>query len=239
MQSNRVLLLDVDGVLVRNKALTNSVKRRSIQHVAKSLKVSTKEAVEINKLLYSNYGHTAIGLEQMYGLKNAMQFFNDSVYDRSLLDAMAHIVHNKKGSDESIRMKIVLWRCFQHKVPVFLFSNAPHAWCSQLLNSNMISNEILPDEYILSGDHPLLSGRLKPTKGLYDAALTFVRMAVRNDTAELVFVDDSLVNLLPIMNKPGDWIPVRFDGQGPILHSPRIREIQRLDQLLPVLFTQM
>ena len=56
-----LLLLDVDGVLVRDRPLLDHVRYNVNAYVAKKLP-NVKNPGRVNQILYSQYGHTGRGL---------------------------------------------------------------------------------------------------------------------------------------------------------------------------------
>ena len=77
------LILDIDGVLVRDKALLNHVKHNCVQYVRHKMP-EVKAPAQMNEILYSNYGHTAKGLRKAYKINT--DDFNKFVYDKPLHD---------------------------------------------------------------------------------------------------------------------------------------------------------
>ena len=90
------LLLDVDGVIVRDRLLFAHVKHNATRYVEKKLP-DCKDPAAVNRTLYLAHGHTARGLQNSFGIDASD--FNDFVYDKSL---MAHL-HEVLGKEEFVR----------------------------------------------------------------------------------------------------------------------------------------
>lgn len=235
MLRNNALLLDIDGVCITNRALSKAVYTRSSRFVARKLSQGKRISRHINHILYGSFGHTVHGMNAMFEKNVQVDEFNAYVYDEALLQAMEFIV--QKPSQHIEDLQRLLWRCKQRGVDVFVFSNAPYVWCSSFMDAIGIQHELLPKDRILCADHPLLAfgQRLKPAKTLYDAVHQHVQMTTMDCEAKLVFVDDSLMNLAPVVNNDA-WIPVYFNSDLPKFNSGRLRIVNDLSELQPLLF---
>ena len=83
------LRLDVDGVILRDKALLEHVQQNCVKYVRAKLP-ECKNAEETNRLLYLAHGHTARGLERVF--KVDVSDFNQKVYDKPLLKHLAEVI---------------------------------------------------------------------------------------------------------------------------------------------------
>jgi beta-phosphoglucomutase-like phosphatase (HAD superfamily) len=236
--SNRALLLDVDGVLIQSNALKNLVCRRAARFVTKTVRVSRRDGTRINQVMYKTFGHTVQGMKVMYEDDDnpiRMDAFNELVYDVHALSAL-----RDNTNKEDARLHRVLWRCHQRRVPVYLFSNAPKSWVMTYVETLRIPEELLPPARILTGDHPLVVKHgLKPSRDTYAAVGDLVRADMTCHNPELVFVDDSLTNLVPLLNaEVSGWIPVLFspDRKHSVLGSRKLVQIYDLDQVLRLAF---
>jgi FMN phosphatase YigB (HAD superfamily) len=233
----RALLLDVDGVIVTNPRLTTAISRRATRFVARELSLKMMEADEVNKNLYRTFGHTLTGLKKVYESKRTLEEFDEEVYDPAILEELGRTMRDDPTSDT---LRTVVKRARSLSVPTFLFSNAPRAWCETAVRSAGVDDLLLPDENILCCDHPLLDGpRLKPSRALYDATLDFVRATTRHgDDLDLLFVDDSLTNVAPLVKRRG-WIPFHFSKTGPAFPGSRaVPTIKSLAHVQPHLLAR-
>ena len=117
---NNMLLLDVDGVIIRDKLLLEHVKYNAVQYVRTKLP-DAKDPSKVNRLLYKRYGHTARGLKSAFEIDT--KDFNEFVYDKSLLTHLDHVLMSNQFKDDAdiIRELSTKWE-------TRLFSNAPLDW---------------------------------------------------------------------------------------------------------------
>ena len=177
---NNKLLLDIDGVIVRDYVLLDHVKSNIIRYVSKKLP-GMKRHEKINNLLYKAYGHTAIGLQEEFGLDT--RDFDDYVYNRYVI---AHL-HDYLTSNENFNRdkRILREICDSHAVS--FFSNAPLQWTNPIreaidLRIKNTSNNLKPklESYMKFGTHE-----------------------------KIIFVDDKLENLKPTLFLE-NWTPIHY-----------------------------
>jgi hypothetical protein len=198
------LLLDVDGVIIRDRLLLAHVKHNATRYLHTKLPECADPAA-VNRSLYMAYGHTARGLTSGFGID--CSDFNEKVYDKSLMSHLAD--HLEKPEFQVDADYISRFQC-----PVTLFSNAPYKWVSRVAEA--ISDKI---KIRCPGPDPAKS-YMKPEIGFYKEF---------DDCTEYYFVDDSLKNLGVVRNMP-NWHPIHFnEGE----HDPRskIPQISRLQDL--------
>lgn len=175
------ILLDVDGVIMRNYALLDHVKNNAVRYVQKKIPGIKKGHSRINHMLYKKYGHTAIGLHAEFGVDS--RDYDDFVYDRFLLDHLEDYIltdDNFKRDADTIRSFL------ESGKKVSFFSNAPMVWTEPIRESI--------DLRIGNGNY------MKPNLESY------LRFGKKD---HFVFVDDNLVNLEPTLFL-GNWTPVHF-----------------------------
>jgi len=184
------LLLDVDGVLVRDKLLMNHLNENCVKYVQSKMPDS-KNAREINRLMYMTSGHTARGLHNNFGIDTSD--FNEKVYDKKLIEHLSEVLSTFEFQEEA--KYIHEWNKDYWKVT--LFTNAPVVWAGTVARA--ISDEI----YIRAGPENAMSGPLKPDAAAYaDFPKTYTN----------IFVDDSLKNLAATRWMP-NWHPVHFSQE--------------------------
>jgi FMN phosphatase YigB (HAD superfamily) len=199
------LLLDVDGVLVRDKDLMNRVQSNCVRYVRSKLP-ECKDPAETNRTLYLAHGHTARGLNKMYGIDTSD--FNKQVYDSDLLKQLAYFVSTDAFQDEVSHVQQLKndgWK-------IKLFTNAPWIWASK------VANVLGPDVNIRCPGNPNDSP-LKPEPEAYLFSSEDVH----------VFVDDSLKNLGAVRNSK-HWKPVYFspEHKEPNLWCPQVQSLGEL-----------
>jgi FMN phosphatase YigB (HAD superfamily) len=179
------LVLDIDGVIVRDKLLMAHVKDNCVRYVQSKIP-DCKDARNVNRILYLTHGHTARGLTHSFGVDTSD--FNEKVYDGRLMDHLAEVIY---GADFQAETKEI--HDFTKKGwNVTLFSNAPEVW------SRRVALAIGDDVYLrCPGD----DGPFKPEAAAY---------ANFSKAQTHVFVDDSLKNLGTARWLP-NWHPIHFD----------------------------
>lgn len=201
---NHRLLLDIDGVLIRDDILLNHVKSNVVRYVRKKLP-AMKRPEKINNLLYKAYGHTAIGIQEEFGLD--VSDFNDYVYNRYLIAHLYdYINHDEKFKKDAFMIKLL---CQADKNVTF-FSNAPLCWSEPIREA--IDLRITNTE-----------GNLKPKIESY---LKF------GFDEKIIFVDDKIENLLPTIML-GNWTPIQYsENGGDSQHIKIIHDISEICHLL-------
>ena len=186
------LLLDIDGVLVRDKLLLEHVKDNCVRYVQAKLP-QCPDARKANRLLYLAHGHTALGLSKSFGIDT--KDFNESVYDKRLMDHLAEILYGTEFQQEAKQIHDFTTRGWQ----VTLFSNAPPIW------SNQVARAISDVVGVRCPGDDLMQWPLKPEAAAYKDF---------SPVQTHVFVDDSLKNLGTARWLP-NWHPVHFDEDAP------------------------
>jgi FMN phosphatase YigB (HAD superfamily) len=184
---NKSLLLDIDGVLVRDKALLSHVKDNCVQYVRHKLP-DAKDPESVNKILYLAHGHTARGLRNAFRIDTTD--FNEKVYDRRLLDHLSEVIYGTEFQKEAEEIHGLVkdgWN-------VTLFTNSPSVWALPVARA-------ISDEINVHCPHMWL----KPEAEAYKY--------FPNDQ-DYIFVDDSLKNLGTARWLP-NWIPIYFNADDP------------------------
>lgn len=178
------LLLDIDGVLIRDYVLLDHVKSNIVRYVSKKLP-GMKRHEKINNLLYKAYGHTGIGIKEEFGLDT--RDFDEFVYNRYLI---AHL-YDHIQNDEKFKQDALTLQRICDFTSVSFFSNAPLNWTEPIREAIdlRIKNT---------------SGNLKPKLESY---LKF------SSDKKFVFVDDKIGNLVPTAML-GNWTPIQYSEKG-------------------------
>jgi len=228
----KTLLLDVDGVVFNHPQLLKKVSNRIVDYVATELRVHREAADTINKVLYKNYGHTQLGLQKVYNNDKDLRYFSEVVYDDDIIQDL----YKQAATDDhvfktSLIMKMLFKTCKYNDVDFYLFSNAPSKWCQAIVNSMGLDNHLSPDN-IITCDHDVFGGRIKPHKKVYENMQQVVANSRHDDCVEIVFIDDSFQNLMPVIGNPM-WRPIFFDttGSGTLVRSSRVNSITHLSDL--------
>jgi FMN phosphatase YigB (HAD superfamily) len=129
----------------------------------------------------------------------------------------------------SVTMRYIVKTCKNNDIDLYLFSNAPHVWCKTIIESMHLDKHITEDQ-IISSDHDIFQGLLKPHKAVYDTFQKYVSHQHHDDCLELVYVDDSFQNLMPVMRNPY-WRPIFFNKEGACIRNNRMYTIRNLTEM--------
>lgn len=179
------LLLDIDGVLIRDRPLLAHVRANCVRYV-KNKVPACKQPNRLNQMMCTSSGHTAKGLRDSFGID--VSDFNDSVYDNHLQTRLWEVL----SSTEFQRDAAEIHKLTKNGWKVSLFTNSPMMWAGQVAHA--ISDEV----YVQCPDNQLHMP-LKPDVGAYNFSKHHVH----------IFVDDSIRNLNAAKNLP-NWKPVLF-----------------------------
>lgn len=191
------LVLDIDGVLLRDRALLAHVKSNCVRYVAAKLP-ECKDPVKTNALLFATAGHTARGLQNSFGIDTSD--FNEKVYDRPLLEHLAEVIYGSEFQAEAKEIHDVMtgqdWK-------LTLFTNSPIQWAGPVARA--ISDEV----FVVCPGSDIVSSPIKPEARAYT---DFAKHHTH------IYIDDSLANLTTARWLP-NWHPVYFN-EGP--HDPTV-----------------
>lgn len=194
------ILLDFDGVLFRNRNIHNEVTKRSIQFVKNNGHFkSNKEANYFNTTKYPVNGHSALILPKHIPVKNAIQNYNNSVFDERLM----YIIRATVNEDDYRHLKRVLAikRSLHPDIQFHLCTSAPMRYCENVMNSLAIPMDLLFDTTCsFTSDTNIV----KPQYEYWEAIEKHPYFSSNLETIELV--DDSIVNVLSVTNR-GRWMP--------------------------------
>ena len=182
------LVLDIDGVLIRDRRLLDHVRHNCVRYVAKKLP-ECKDPAYTNRLLYATAGHTARGLQNNFGIDTSD--FNKEVYDRPVRDRLWEVLSGTQFQAEAKQ----LHELTQNGWRVTLFTNAPIEWAGEVAHA--ISDEV----YVVCPGSNVIDSPLKPEGRAYT---DFAKHHAH------IFVDDSLTNLTTARWLP-NWQPVHFN----------------------------
>lgn len=223
----KAVVLDVDGVILRHPPTLQKVHRRIEHYVSNKTQTHLNESKRVNELLYRHYGHTYLGLKNVYARSSVtLSEFNDFVYTDDIVKSVNNAVYNVDMLHHLIDLQRFLETCRSQNVPCYMFSNAPHPWCTQVHKTCNLGRWI-PIEHILSCDHDVFNRyaqSLKPQPIIYQTLQDYLAHEHHNTDLEIVFVDDSFCNLVPVIDSPA-WTPVLFGDTHPSLDSPKLLQI--------------
>lgn len=202
----KVVLIDFDGVVLRNKTADVQVAKRAGIYTWRKMNnirshnhnlVSPKQAEDICYNLYKGYGHTLIGLKST-GVPNChMKDYNKLVYDTLDYEKIRSFNNN---FDE---LRILINHCLQHHHEIYFFSNAPYRWMYNVLKDNQDILSSVDDVRKVLKINEDDENYLKPFPQIYD------KINSHFYTENIVFIDDNIGNIKPVINNIA-WTNVLF-----------------------------
>jgi FMN phosphatase YigB (HAD superfamily) len=198
------LLLDIDGVIVRDRLLLNHVKDNCVKYVSSKLP-EAKNPRDVNKILYLTHGHTARGLQ--YAFQIDASDFNEKVYDKRLLDHLSEVVYGTEFQQEAKEIHELTKRDWK----VTLFTNSPIEWAGPVARA--IGDEI----HVVCAGSDATRSPLKPEADMYTQ---FQKHLTH------IYIDDSMKNLETARWLP-NWHPIHFNEGSKVDHlwCPQIDSI--------------
>lgn len=194
--SFKSLLLDIDGVVVRDKLLMAHVQKNCVNYVQTKLP-ECKNPSQTNKVLYLTSGHTARGLTRHFGVDT--RDFNAKVYDKNVMDHLYSFMETQKFKQDVE----IIHEMSRSGWNVTLFTNSPVEWARPIAMA--INDEVR----ICCPDRNLMVAHIKPDAKAFENF-------PKNHTH--VFVDDSLKNLGTARRLP-NWHPIHF-YEGTVDYKP-------------------
>ena len=198
------LLLDIDGVLVRDKNLLNHVKDNCVRYVRAKMP-ECKNPEELNRVLYLSHGHTARGLTYTFGIPTGD--FNDKVYDRHLIDHLYEVIYGNEFQEDASE----LFQLTNQGWNVCLFTNSPYEW------ARPVAEAIGEPIGIVCPGRDLMRSPLKPEASAFSDFPKY---------KNYIYIDDSLKNLGTARYLP-NWTPVHFTEE-PKDHSLWCPQVQSI-----------
>lgn len=199
----KVVLVDFDGVVLKNKVADVKVAKRAgiytwqqinkhrpkNQYYSHSKLISPSQGEELCYNLYKGYGHTVLGLKGIGVSGCNLKQFNKLVYDT--LDYK--VIRETNNNFDDVR-KLINY-CHECNYDMFLLSNAPMRWMSNILKNDediLYSIQDIKKALEIDEDDERF---LKPHNHIYDViASTFIR-------ENIVFIDDNIGNIKPVIDK--------------------------------------
>jgi hypothetical protein len=202
------LLLDIDGVLVRDPLLLQHVKSNCVEYVRAKLP-ECKDPDETNRHLYLAHGHTALGLQKSFKVDTSD--FHEKVYDKRLMDHLAEVIY---GTEFQMDAEII-HGLTREDWDVTLFTNSPSQWATP------VALAIGDDIKVKCAGPDARKSYLKPEALFYKGFPT---------SQTHIYVDDSLKNLGTARFLP-NWVPVHFTD-GPKDSKPWCPQIGSIWELM-------
>lgn len=190
------VVFDFDGVIVRNKQMGKIITQRSERFVEQTLNCPPSKSTEINRALYTRYGHTALGVASVLRKdpREVTFDFNEFVYKNFRYHELHHLVQRY----DRMRMHEIRTLYASEKQKAGLFTNAPLHWCENvtaLMQTDLY--DIMDPERCITSDNM----HLKPNWHNYQLVEQTYADAIKNEGGTIHFVDDSFINIMPLLNR--------------------------------------
>lgn len=154
----------------------------------------------------------------MFKIDKTIDDFNSYVYDSSAMNYITNLLDSKDMNARANEVRNLLEMCAKSNMPVYIFSNAPIKWSEMVTSTLGLS---IDSDKVLGSDHPVFekNDHLKPHKILYNDVRRLINHRYKIGQ-EIVFVDDSLQNLIPCVQME-HWTPVLLlPGVSPLYTEP-------------------
>lgn len=208
MQSH-TLLLDVDGVIIRNQPLLKYIGNKCVNFVRRTSQypLTYSKAKQINEVYYKNYGHTLRGLHKTLNNNNEFSFvssqnndkketaddfmeklykestktFDDIVYDADSISKLHDHINSTEFFENSERIAQLCLLCASKNIKVAMFSNAPMNWCLPIASKlARLYGEPLINDIISPGSTLFKPFLHKPDKQLYMNVEDYITLNTSN-----------------------------------------------------------
>lgn len=180
---NRKLLLDFDGVVLRNKYL----KQYQLDRSAKFIKEKTCMPIEIckniNKENYPKYGHTVTMLNKMFQLPVTLEEYNEFVFDKKQLQPLTKFI-DKNTFEYTNSFNKLFDYCNKNNTEWYIFTNAHITWVEVFADTCNL--DICNKKIIYPTDLKLLKPKLDSYKAIENKF---------SHDSHFIFIDDHFDNL--------------------------------------------
>jgi FMN phosphatase YigB (HAD superfamily) len=204
----KVVLVDFDGVVLKNKLADKSVAKRAGIYTWKKINnhkpinnynISPSQADDMCYNLYKGYGHTLTGLKHI-GINDCnMKEYNKLIYDT--IDYKKVCRENNNFDD----MRILINYCHECQYEIFFFSNAPYRWMSNILKNDEDILSSVDDVRRVLGINEDDDNFIKPQSSIYD------KINSHFNKENIVFIDDNIGNIKPVINNV-TWTNIVFSS---------------------------
>ena len=199
------LLLDFDGVMLKDKSLMNYQLRRSAKFVQKHSYLPLSVCEKINAQYYPHFGHTVMMINKLFNKNTTLEEYNDFVFASDRLQRLNKL-YTKEAQAHLSDFEKIFEYANTNNMSWFIFTNAHRDWVKNFTSFD--------DDKLI---WPCTLDVLKPKLAAYDRVES---MFSANE--KFIFVDDSRGNLLIPEHRPNKWKPIHFtkeDTAETLLHQ--------------------
>ena len=188
------LLLDFDGVILKNNKLTQYQFEKSCKFVQRHTCLNIDTCRTLNRKYYPVYGHSVTMLNTMFNKKISVEEYDEYVFNKRTLNKLVHLVDDDTLKHSSM-FEYIFKHCEKNNIKWNIFSNAHINWII-LFSQHMKLNDITEGKVVWPQSKLNL---LKPNEEAYD---NIEKMFPSSNL--FTFIDDSYVNL-DIVQKREKW----------------------------------
>lgn len=198
----RKLLLDFDGVVLKNQRLKQYQLDRSASFVRKTTNIKLASCKDLNAKYYPRYGHTVTMLRKMFNKKVTLEEYNEYLYSPTKLRWLKRFI-DKDTFEHGHGFNDVFRFCNDNHIGCYIFTNVHIDWVvyfSELMGLSIEQkNVIWPSHLEL----------LKPRPAIYDTI-----QEVFEPSSRFYFVDDSETNL--VIPRQMGWKTLAFNERSSV-----------------------
>lgn len=195
--AKQVLLLDFDGVILRNRNLMAYQAQKSAKFVQHHTHLHRDTCERINQKWYPHFGHTVTMLNEVFHKRVALAEYNSYVFNPVAIKRLNNLVDNETAETFRAYEK-VFEACLERGWDWRVFTNAHVDWVMHF--SNLFASSITEDKIIW----PKYTTEMKPYEDAYANC-----EAMMPDAAMFLLVDDSPTNLVHPKNRI-KWVPLQW-----------------------------
>lgn len=200
------LLLDFDGVIIRNHRVQRYVGNTCTRYLAREAGIRFPEAARINRIKYPKYGHSSYILSYDYKVPCSIAAFNVGVYKHLIDPSVVQRLLTPEDRTYALSLLNMLRKHGWMPDSTFIFTNAMDSWCLDVLNLLNLDLKAFTNHGILSSN---ALGALKPTPHAYKEAEFLVSSLLPN-ADHFVFVDDHEGNLVIPKSSKTKWYGIHY-----------------------------
>ncbi len=212
------ILLDFDGVVLRNERICSVINDRSIQYVAKKKNMRYNDAKTYNSRMYKSRGHTALSFDNSMTYHDEVCEYNLNVFHN--LDFNQDIRPHINEHDVSHINELLL--SFEGGKKPGLFTNTPLLWVHETLGMlGFDIDEVFDTDLLFTSD----KGLVKPKLDAYE----YINRCCEDE--HIVFIDDSEKNI-NACEKYDNWIGLHVPTYNKTLLYSLISTLCMIDDIV-------
>lgn len=232
IKSKKVMLLDYDGVVLRNNVASNLIAKRAglytrnVISMKNNYLVENRAAEDMCFNLYKGFGHTLLGINAV-GINDpqvSLKYYNDFVYSHIDYDEL------RLTNNDMQDVKKLVELCHERGINTYMFSNSPKMWIKQTLGHKQqeLARDIFDVRDILNirDDDATM---LKPQFAIYDLIDHIFK------DYNIIFVDDSACNFQYTLSK-SNWTNILFSklNCSPNKRMHMINDLDKIEDILDI-----